>query len=390
MANGWSDPTRMQVINFMIYCKGKTVFLKFVNASSDKKEHKYLAKLFKDVINEVGRENVVQIVLALMRKVCKDDLIRLGPTQFSTNYISLQSLFQKNVGLKQLFICNDWVTSEYCQSKEGRRIEELVLENMFWDNVQSVISIYKPLYGVLRIVDIEVNPTMPMLYDLFKKVGTKLEQIRNTVWYSEGIGDDPELLDALHSVFAKLDPNSAGIAQFGNEIINFRDSLYKFGRPAAIASRKSLNTYEWWNMYGGDTPTLRKLAMKILSQTTSSSACEQNWFEWLMVVKYSHVKSTASLEKKNDIGEEETADSIYHWKEVRDHYDESDGSGYKLSRGTNEKSIDDDDDDDGNTGGGSSHRGYGGSGRDNSCDNGSYDYTNREANYGNDRGSSKS
>ncbi|XP_062015024.1 uncharacterized protein LOC133731650 [Rosa rugosa] len=61
MADGWSGPTRMQVINFMVYCKGKTVFLKSVNASSDIREHKYLAKLFKDVIDEVGKENVVQI-----------------------------------------------------------------------------------------------------------------------------------------------------------------------------------------------------------------------------------------------------------------------------------------------------------------------------------------
>ncbi|XP_024200266.1 uncharacterized protein LOC112203540 [Rosa chinensis] len=77
-------------------------------------------------------------------------------------------------------------------------------------------------------------------------------------------------------------------------------------------------------------------------------------------------------------------------KEVRDHSDESVGSGYKLSRGTSEKSIDDDDGDGGNTGGGSRYHAYGGSGRDNSCDNSSYDDTNREANYGNDRGSGKS
>ncbi|KAM5577951.1 hypothetical protein ABKV19_008328 [Rosa sericea] len=555
MADGWSGPTRMQVINFMVYCKGKTVFLKSVNASSDIREHKYLAKLFKDVIDEVGKENVVQIctdngsafvkagktlserynfywtpcaahcidlmfedigkkkkvsdvitiarlvtvyiynhgwVLALMRKICNGDLIRPGPTRFATNYISLQSLFQKKAGLKQLFTCDDWVTSKYSRSKEGRRIEELVLENMFWDNVQAVISIYEPLYGVLRIVDTEVNPTMPMLYDLFKKVRTKLEEVRNTVWvrkiiddrwfkqlchplhaaayylnpmfqYSEGIGDDPELLDALHSVFAKLDPNSIGIAQFGNEIISFRDSLYGFGRPAAIAARKAMTTYEWWNMYGGDAPTLRKLAMKILSQTTSSSACERNWSTFALIhtkqrnrlahnkleqIVYCYynmklqlrdakaaadrVAETNYLDLFNiaaDIGAEETADPIYHWvrplhlddaagnpdaniathargmginvdmvmkKEVRDHSDESDGSGYKLSRGTSEKSIDDHDDDDdddgdgGNTGGGSRYHAYGGSTRDNSCDNSSYDDTNREANYGNDRGSGKS
>ena len=34
---------------------------------------------------------------------------------------------------------------------------------------------------------------------------------------------------------------------------------------------------EWWFMYGNHAPTLRNLALKVLSQTTSSSACERNW-----------------------------------------------------------------------------------------------------------------
>ena len=32
---------------------------------------------------------------------------------------------------------------------------------------------------------------------------------------------------------------------------------------------------KWWFMYGNQTHTLRKLAIKVLSQTTSSSACER-------------------------------------------------------------------------------------------------------------------
>ena len=34
---------------------------------------------------------------------------------------------------------------------------------------------------------------------------------------------------------------------------------------------------EWWFMYGNQTPTLRNLAIKVLSQTASSSICERNW-----------------------------------------------------------------------------------------------------------------
>ena len=36
-------------------------------------------------------------------------------------------------------------------------------------------------------------------------------------------------------------------------------------------------------MFGIQTPTLRKLAMRILSQTASSSTCERNWSTFALV-----------------------------------------------------------------------------------------------------------
>ena len=62
MSNGWTWPTRLSIINFMAYLKGSTVFLKSVDASNNIKDHKYIYKLLKNVIKEVGVDNVVQIV----------------------------------------------------------------------------------------------------------------------------------------------------------------------------------------------------------------------------------------------------------------------------------------------------------------------------------------
>ena len=36
-------------------------------------------------------------------------------------------------------------------------------------------------------------------------------------------------------------------------------------------------------MYGNLTPTLRKLAIKVLSQTASSFACERNWSTFALI-----------------------------------------------------------------------------------------------------------
>ena len=46
----------------MVYSKGSTIFLKYVDASDKIKDNKYIYGLLKDVIKEVVEANVVQIV----------------------------------------------------------------------------------------------------------------------------------------------------------------------------------------------------------------------------------------------------------------------------------------------------------------------------------------
>ena len=62
MSDGWTGPTKSSIINFVVYLKGSTIFLKSVDASNKVKDNKYIYGLLKDVIKEVGETNVVQIV----------------------------------------------------------------------------------------------------------------------------------------------------------------------------------------------------------------------------------------------------------------------------------------------------------------------------------------
>ena len=62
MSDEWTGPIKLSVINFMAYSKRTTVFLKSINAFNNIKNHKYIHKLLKSVIKDVGKENMVQIV----------------------------------------------------------------------------------------------------------------------------------------------------------------------------------------------------------------------------------------------------------------------------------------------------------------------------------------
>ena len=40
MCDGWTGPINLSIINFIVYCKGSTIFLKSVDASNNIKDNK--------------------------------------------------------------------------------------------------------------------------------------------------------------------------------------------------------------------------------------------------------------------------------------------------------------------------------------------------------------
>ncbi|XP_020963896.1 uncharacterized protein LOC110265304 [Arachis ipaensis] len=62
VSDGWSDPQRRPLLNFMAVTESGPMFLKAVDCSDEIKDKDYVARQIRDVIREVGLSNVVQIV----------------------------------------------------------------------------------------------------------------------------------------------------------------------------------------------------------------------------------------------------------------------------------------------------------------------------------------
>ena len=194
MCDGWTWPIKLSIINFMVYSKGSTIFLKSVDASDKMKDNKYIYYLLKDVIKEVGEANVVKIVtdngstfvkagkllmkkynlywtscaahcinlmfedigkratvselitnarkitnfiynhgwlVVKMRKVCGGDIVRPGATRFATNYIVVESLLKKRDDLKKIFINNEWASHKLSRSTIGHEVEVLMFDHIY-------------------------------------------------------------------------------------------------------------------------------------------------------------------------------------------------------------------------------------------------------------------
>ncbi|XP_049933409.1 uncharacterized protein LOC126410009 [Nymphaea colorata] len=93
---------------------------------------------------------------------------------------------------------------------------------------------------------------------------------------------DSKEQDAIHMSINKYDTASGTMA-----------------RDTAVRCRTTMRPDLWWERFGPDCPELRKLAIRILSQTCSATGCERNW----SVFQHIHSKKRNRLEHKrlNDL-----------------------------------------------------------------------------------------
>ena len=62
MCDGWSSRTRKPIINFMVYCDRSVIYLSLVDTTNIPKMTYCIFSLMDKIVEEVGEENIVQIV----------------------------------------------------------------------------------------------------------------------------------------------------------------------------------------------------------------------------------------------------------------------------------------------------------------------------------------
>ncbi|GAU21482.1 hypothetical protein TSUD_242050 [Trifolium subterraneum] len=167
-----------------------------------------------------------------------------------------------------------------------------------------------PIIKLLRIVDGDERPSMGYIYDGIQRAKNAIKfMFRNkktaytpytdilkarwdkhlkrdlhaaayvfnpTFQYGNDFNDKSRVTEALIKLFEVtfLCPDASKVFQ---EMQMYRDRKETFGNSSAVVVAANIQPAEWWKVYGGSAPTLRKLAIRILGQTSSSSGCEKNW-----------------------------------------------------------------------------------------------------------------
>jgi len=105
------------------------------------------------------------LISMLKRFTNEKDLIRPDVTRFATAYLTLSCLNVNRAALMSMFSSNDWKSSKFASSQDGRKVQNMVLDSRFWKNIVSCLKAAGPLIFVLRLADSDEKPAMGFIYD---------------------------------------------------------------------------------------------------------------------------------------------------------------------------------------------------------------------------------
>jgi len=73
-----------------------------------------------------------------------------------------------------MFTSNEWITSKFANTEEGKKIEEVVMDKEFWKDIVTCCKGAFPLIEVLRLVDSDEQPAMGWIYEAMDQAKEKI------------------------------------------------------------------------------------------------------------------------------------------------------------------------------------------------------------------------
>ncbi|KAL2974702.1 hypothetical protein AAZX31_14G119300 [Glycine max] len=204
VSDGWSDPQRRSLINFMVVTESGPMFLKAIDCSNEIKDKDFIAKLMREVIMEVGHSNVVQIVTdnAVVCKAADDamfvknfvmshsmrlsifsslKLLSIAPTRFASTIVMLKRFKQLKKGLQEIVISDQWSSYKEDDVSKAKLVKDTLLDDKWWDKVDYILSFTSPIYDVLRRTDMDAS-YLHLVYEMWDSM---IEKVKNAIYQYE-------------------------------------------------------------------------------------------------------------------------------------------------------------------------------------------------------------
>ncbi|CAN0906385.1 hypothetical protein LINGRAHAP2_LOCUS24214 [Linum grandiflorum] len=209
--------------------------------------------------------------------------------RFATAYLTLGCLSKHKGDLMSMFSSEKWKKSAFSSSREGKRIQGIVMDGRFWTNVHTCLCAAMPLVKVLRLVDGDDQVACrykPVLDIIEKRWTNQMSRplhyaaywLNPKVHFSQGFNESERKLKVgLYDCVERFSKNSEERLTIMEQLDAFHHAKGMFSNYGSMSLLDRKHPADWWSSFGDDVPELQRFAIRILSLTCSASGCERNW-----------------------------------------------------------------------------------------------------------------
>ncbi|KAL6550574.1 hypothetical protein OROMI_021062 [Orobanche minor] len=370
ISDGWTNIKKNPLINVIAANSRGSMFLYAEDFAGVEKTGKEIANFLLKAIDEVGSSNVMQVVtdnaanckaagkevekvhkhifwspcvVHTLNLIFKDFAVAFpwmsvtyikgkNIVKYFINHTHAHTIFRNHSGLELLKVAK---TREM-----GREVTDTIKSEEFWDEVDNILAITKPLYRMIRFADGEGQKMGEIYEKMDCMIGEisevmknnkrecdheKMNEIMVTRWEKMNIpmhclgfalnpcyydnnylqspapGGEPrrapncdlEVVQGVLEAFDKIGENEGERMVYRHQLAKFQGKQGMFGSLAAKIDAVTMSPISWWSTYGAETPELSEVAIKVLSQPISSSSAERVWstYSYIHSVKRNRLNS---------------------------------------------------------------------------------------------------
>lgn len=265
-------------------------------------------------------------------------------SRFAPFFSVVQKIFELKQQLLELIVSEEWKQWKLNNAQEDIiNIEASILEDSFWRNANLLVQLLEPFVRLLETLNVDRF----VMGDICNWRVQALEAVRNKGVDSIRLNQLEELIEnrwdalfsPLHAAGYMLNPRYFGKGQAKDKIVMrgwkatleryesesatrrvLREQLSSYwrlegslGDEDAVDCRDKMDPVAWWENFGFETPHLQTLAIKVLSQVSSITMCQE-----ICQDKFFPYRETA-----NRLGVERVEDLVFVQKNLRIHIQKS-------------------------------------------------------------------
>ena len=119
--------------------------------------------------------------LSIFNEFVKLKMLKIVDTRFASTVMMLKRFNEIKGTFQSMVISEQWATYRDYDVEKAQFVKVKVLNDLWWDKVEYILSFTEPIYEMLRIADID-SPTLHLIYDMWDSM---IENVKSAIYRHE-------------------------------------------------------------------------------------------------------------------------------------------------------------------------------------------------------------